>query len=168
MYQTGDKVVYGMHGVCMIVDLDQRMIDGKQVTYLVMEPVGQSGSRYLVPTHNAAAMEKVRPMLNREALEALLSSDEIKADAWIRDEGQRKQAYRELITSCDRKRLAQMLCTLYRFRVRQVSAGKKVHMCDENFLRDAEKVLSGEIAVILNVSSVEALNYLRDKLKEDA
>jgi len=168
MYQTGDKVLYGMHGVCMIAAQEQRAMDGKQVTYLVLEPVGQSGSRFLVPTHNSAAMAKVRPVLSAESLEALLSSDIVREDAWVRDESQRKQLYRELISSCDRQRLAQMICSLYRFRAALTAAGKKFHMCDENFLRDAEKILAGEIASTLDISSTEALKYLRSKLKEDA
>lgn len=168
MYQAGDKVIYGMHGVCVVTDLEKRVMDGKQVTYLALEPVGQSGSRFLVPTHNAAAMGKVRPMLSREALEELLSSVTVRTDAWVRDEGQRKQLYRELISSCDRQRLAQMVCTLYRYRAALAAAGKKFHMCDENFLRDAEKILSGEIASTLEIPSAEALRYLRNTLKEDA
>lgn len=166
MYQTGDKVVYGMHGVCLIVEFEKKVMDGKQVTYLVLEPVGQSGCRYMVPTHNAVAMGKVRPLLNREALEALLSSDMVRADAWIRDEGQRKQYYREVITGCDRQKLAQMISSIYRFRAVQTAAGKKIHMCDENFLRDAEKLLSSEIAVVLDIPVAEAVKYLRNKLRE--
>ena len=168
MYQTGDKVLYGIHGVCLVVELENRMIDGKQVVYLVLEPAGQSGSRYMVPTHNAAAMAKVRPVLCAEEMEKLLSSDVVREDAWIRDEGQRKQLYRELISSCDRQRLAQMIFSLYRYRKAQAAAGKKFHMCDENFLRDAEKILAGEIASTLEISSQEAIKYLRSKLKEDA
>ena len=57
MYQIGDQVVYGIHGVCCVVEQEERVIDRKRVTYLVLEPVGQDGSRYLVPTHNAAAMQ---------------------------------------------------------------------------------------------------------------
>jgi len=168
MYQVGESVVYGMHGVCMVVDFQEQLLDRKQVTYLVLEPVGQPGSRFMVPTHNAAAMGKVRPMLSRKTLEELLSSDTVRADAWIRDETQRKQCYRELITSCDRQKLAQMVHSLYRYRAAQTAVGKKIHMCDENFLRDAEKLLSGEIAATLDITSGEALKYLRNKLKEDA
>ena len=168
MYQTGDKVLYGIHGVCMVANLEKRVMDGKPVVYLVLEPSGQAGSRFLVPTHNAAAMAKVRPVMGAEALENLLSSDAVREDAWIQDEGQRKQLYRELISSCDRQRLAQMVCSLYRYRRAQAVAGKKFHMCDENFLRDAEKILAGEIAATLAIPSSEALKYLRSKLKEDA
>jgi len=168
MYQAGDKVIYGIHGVCIVADLEKKTVDGKQVTYLVLEPPGQPGSRFLVPTHNTAAMGKVRPMLSREELEDLLSSDAVKQDAWISEEGRRKQHYRELITGSDRQLLAQMVCSLYRYRRAQTAAGKRIHMCDENFLRDAEKLLSGEIAVTLEIPSGEALKYLRNKLKEDA
>jgi len=168
MYQIGDKVIYGMHGVCMVADLEKRIVDKKEVIYLALEPAGQSGSRFLVPTHNAAAMAKVRPVLSAEELENLLSSDAVREDAWVRDEGQRKQLYRELISSCDRQRLLQMISSLYRYRKTQTAAGKKFHMCDENFLRDAEKILSGEIASTLEIPSAEALKYLRNKLKEDA
>lgn len=167
MYQRGDKVLYGMHGVCVIVDLEQRRMDGKQVCFLVLEPVGRSGSRFLVPTHNAAAMGKVRPVLRKEAMEQLLSSDAVRLDTWVCDEGQRKQLYRELLSGYDRQRLVQMLFSLYRYRAAQTAAGKKFHLCDENFLRDAERNLSGEIASTLNISFGEALEYLREKLKED-
>ena len=166
MYQTGDKVVYGMHGVCLVADLEEREVDHKQVIYLVLEPLGQQGSRYMVPTHNVAAMAKVKPMLNRDALESLLESDTIRKDAWIPEESQRKQCYRELITGGDRQKLVQMVTSLYRHRRTQNAAGKKIHICDDNFLRDAEKQLAGEISVVLDMESTEALQYLRRKLKE--
>lgn len=168
MYQVGDKVVYGVHGVCMIVDQEERVIDRKRVTYLALEPVGQDGSRYLVPTHNAAAMAKLRGMLSREDLEALIQSDAVKADGWIRDENLRKQTYRDLIGSGDRAKLMQMVRTLYRHKAAQAAAGKKCHLCDENFLRDAEKLLASEVSIVMEVPPDQAKQYIRSKLKEDA
>lgn len=168
MYQVGDKVVYGVHGVCRIVDQEERVIDRKRVTYLALEPVGQDGSRYFVPTHNAAAMEKIRHMLSREELESMMDSEAVLADGWIQDENQRKQTYRELIGSGDRVRLMQMVRTLYRHRKAQAEAGKKCHLCDENFLRDAEKLLIGEFSIVLDMEPEQAKQYIRTKLKEDA
>ena len=167
MYQTGDKVVYGIHGVCVVADLEAREVDHRQMVYLVLEPLDQQGSRYMVPTHNAAAMAKVRPMLNRDTLESLQESDSIREDAWIQDENKRKQCYRELITCGDRQRLFQMVTSLYRHRRAQIAAGKKIHICDENFLRDAEKQLAGEISIVLDMESADALKYLRKKLQEE-
>ena len=165
MFQVGDQVVYGVHGVCIVADTEERVIDRKRRTFLVLEPVGQDGSRFLVPTHNETAMAKLRPMLTPEALEQLLHCEQIRQDKWIRDENQRKQTYRELIGSGDRVGLMQMVSSIYRFRLQQTAAGKRIHQCDEIFLRDAEKLLSGEIAIVLDMQPEEARSYLREKLK---
>jgi len=168
MYQIGEKVVYGVHGVCLVMDREERIVDREKRVYLALEPVQQDGSRYLVPTHNEAAMAKIRPMLSVSQLEALLDSQGVHTDSWIRDENQRKQTYRELIGSGDRVKLMQMVSTLYRHKAAQEAAGKKVHLCDDNFLRDAEKLLAGEFAVVLNMMPDQAKQYIRSKLKEDA
>ncbi len=168
LYQIEDQVIYGIHGVCKIVDLEERIIDRKSRNYLVLEPVGQDGSRFLVPTHNAAAMAKLRPVISKGQFELLMDSQEVRIDGWIRDENLRKQKYRELITSGDRVKLMQMAYTLYRHKTAQGAAGRKCHLCDENFLRDAEKLLASELAIVSNIDLDAARQYIRNKLKEDA
>ena len=167
MYQIGDRVVYGIHGVCRVMEKEERVVDRKTVKYLILEPMDQPGSRYMIPIHNALAMSKVKPMLTNEELTSLLESQEVSEDSWIRDENQRKQAYRELISCGDRVRLMQMVRTLYKHRSEQLTAKRKVHICDDNFLRDAEKLLSSEIAVVTGVGVEEARQFLRSKLKAD-
>ena len=167
MYQIGDQVVYGIHGVCNIVEQEKRVVDRKTVTYLVLEPVGQDGSRYLVPTHNQAAMGKLRPMLSPAELENLLHSSEIREDGWIREENLRKAAYKELITSGDRAGLLKMIYSLYNHKKNQMASGKKVHLADDNFLRDAEKLLASEISVVMNLPADEARAYLRKEMKAE-
>ena len=168
MFQVGDQVVYGIHGVCRVVDQEERVVDRKHVTYLALEPIGQGGSKYLVPTQNAAAMAKLRRMLSREELEAMLDSEEVRADSWIKDENLRKQTYRELINSGDRTRLICMVRTLYRHKAAQAAAGRKCHLCDENFLRDAEKLLTSEFSLVLDMEPEQVRKYVAEKLKEDA
>ena len=165
MYQTGDRVVYGIHGVCDVVDMEQRMVDRKKVSYLVLEPLGQPGSRYLVPTHNASAMSKLQKMLTREEMESLLTSREVRQDCLIPEENLRKQTYRILISSGDRQRLMAMVHTLYRHKKEQAEAGRKVHLCDDNFLRDAEKRLMGEAAIVMDMTTEEAKQFIRTKLQ---
>ena len=168
MYQVGDKVVYGTHGVCIIADQEERLVDRKHVTYLVLEPIGQGSSRYLVPTHNEVAMGKLKKMLTKELLETLIQSEMVQKDGWIKDENQRKQLYRELISSGNREKLMQMIKTLYHHKTAQAAAGKKCHICDENFLRDAEKLLISEVSVVMDMEPDLARQYIRRKLKEDA
>lgn len=167
MYQLGELVVYGVHGVCRIAAEEEKTIDRKRVVYLVLEPVSQSGSRFLVPTHNTAAMGKLRGLLTGEALDALLCSEETRQEFWIPEESRRKQTYREVISSADPKRVAAMVCTLYRHRSRQQAAGKKVHQSDDNFLRDGEKLLIGEAAIAFGWEPEQAKTYIRNRLQED-
>lgn len=168
MFCTGDQVVYGIHGVCSIVAQEKQIVNRKPVIYLVLEPLGQRGSRYLVPTQNAAAMAKLRPMLTREQMEALFASNEIRQNIWIPDENRRKQQYRELIGSGDREKLMQLVYTLYLHKQRQLDAGKKCHMIDDNFLRDAERLLASEVAVVLEIQQDQARQYIREHLSAEA
>ena len=164
MYQLGEKVVYGGHGVCCVAGQEERVVDKRTVTYLVLEPLGQGGSQFLVPTHNEVAMSRLRPLLTPEELDALLSLDQISPALWIREDNRRKQAYRELISSGDRARILGMLRTLYTHRENQLASGKKVHLCDDNFIRDAEKLISGEIALVLELPPDAAKQHLCQKI----
>lgn len=167
MYQIGEKVLYGIHGICRVSDMEERMVDRVKRQYLVLEPLDQTGAKYFVPTHNAAAFAKLRPILSREALEALLRSEEVKQEAWITDENARKQAYRELINSGDRTALIRMVGSLHRHKQEQIEAGRKFHLCDENFLRDAEKLLSAEFSLVLGIEPGQVGSYVLQAMNEE-
>ena len=164
MFETGQWVVYGVHGVCRVVGKEKQLVNRKRTEYLVLEPLAQNESRYFVPTANAAAMAKLREVLSAEDLKALLASDEIREDCWIADENQRKQYYRDLTANGDRVSILKMTHSLYRYKETQMAAGRKFHLCDDNFLRDAEKLLSSEIALVLEMTQEEARAYLRETL----
>lgn len=164
MFQLGDTVMYGAHGVCTIADVEIRRVDRKNLTYLVLEPLDKGSSRYYVPAQNEAAMSKLRSVLSRQELEDLIHSEKIREDGWIRDENQRKQSYKELMVSGDREGLLRAIHSIYRRRDALTATGRKIHLCDDNFLRDAEKMLTGEIAVTLDMTQAEARDFLRVKL----
>ena len=164
MYQVGQKVVYGIHGVCDIIDIEIKSVDRKKIPYFVLEPVEQPGTRYYVPSENPGALAKLSPLLSRQELETLLSETVGTKNAWIADENQRKLRYRELISSGDRRALMDMVCALYIHRREQAQLGKKFHLCDENFLRDGQKLLCSEFSVVLGLSQEETVSYLRSHL----
>ena len=105
MYQLGEFVVYGVHGVCLVSQIQERRVDRMTQQYLVLEPIGRGGSQYLVPMHNPAAMSKLSPLMTPQELEGLLSSESVKTDCWIPEENRRKQSYRELSGSASREKL---------------------------------------------------------------
>jgi len=166
MYQVGQKVVYGIHGVCCIQEIETKTVDRKKIPYFVLEPLDQPGARYYIPTENPAALKKMNPLLSRSELEMLLTECRSSDGSWIADENQRKLRYRELISSGDRRALVIMVHTLRLYKQQQVEQGKKFHLCDENFLRDAEKLLCSEFSVVLELSREETAGYLRNYFED--
>lgn len=160
MYQVSQLVVYGIHGVCRIVQMEERRVDRQCVSYYVLEPLSQPGTRYLIPSQNAAALAKIRPLLERECLIEMLRKKPNEQD-WIPDENRRKQYYRQIITSGDAGALIRMLQCLENYKQAQAQIGRRLHMCDENFLRDAQKVLRGEISTVLEISEREIPAYIQ-------
>ncbi len=156
--------MYGVHGICRVADVEQRMVDRKSVRYLVLEPRDQSGSRFLVPSENPNAMAKLRPVLSAAQVEELLASPEVRQDGWIADENRRKQYYRDVIGSGDRAALLRMVNTLHNHKTAQQAAGRKVHICDENFLRDAQRLLSTEFSQALGIAPSEVGDYVISKM----
>lgn len=165
MYQIGQQVVYGIHGVCSIVDLEERTVDRKKISYFVLEPLEQPGTRYYIPSQNQAALSKIRPLMDRQSLQAMLTVENM-GDAWISDENKRKQYYREIINGVDSPALLRMVYALQRHKQAQAEAGRKLHLCDENFLRDAQRVLSGELSIVLQIPTNEVPAYIQSQLGE--
>ncbi len=157
--------MYGIHGVCRVIGTEKQLVNRKRTQYLVLEPLSQTESRFYLPTENPTAMAKLKAVLSRDELTALIASEEVHQDGWIQEENQRKLYYRELIGSGDRVALMRMVSALYRYKQAQVEAGRKFHQSDENFLRDAEKLLASEIALVMELTQEQARDYLRRQLQ---
>ena len=160
MFACGEYVVYGCHGVCVIADIEAKKVNKNTIEYYVLEPMEQPGTRFYVPSQNAVVAAKMQPLLSKQELDDILASGAVNDDFWISDENQRKQRYRELITSMDRVALLSMVHTLYKHKARQLAAGHKFHICDENFLRDAKKLLDCEISCVLGIPQSEVEAYI--------
>lgn len=165
MYQAGQYVIYGIHGACRVVGTEKQLVNRKRTEYLVLEPLYKSESKFYLPTQNPTALAKLKSVLSREELEALISSEEIRGNCWIQEENLRKQHYRELTASGDRTELMQMVCALYRYKDEQMASGRKFHQCDDNFLRDAERQLCSEISLVMEMEPEQARDYLRTALR---
>lgn len=168
MHEIGDMIVYGTHGVCTILGVEERTVDRKKVEYFVLEPMEQPGARFYVPTQNQAAVSKLRKLLTAQQLDAILHSDEVRQNSWIADEGRRKQYYRDLITSGDRAAILRMVNSLHRHKQEQAEAGRKFHLCDENFLREAEKLLSAEFSMVLGIPADQVGTYVLKAISKES
>ena len=164
MYQLGQMIVYGSHGVCMILDLEEKRIDGKSIGYFVLEPVDQPGTRYYLPAANPAALAKSRPLSTKEQLHDYICNP-LGEDLWIDHENRRKQRYRELITSVDLRAMIDMVRIVRNHRQLQLAQGRKFHQCDDNFLRDAQRIVTTEVSVVLQIPMDQVEGYLQQVIE---
>lgn len=167
MYQIGDRVLYSSHGVCQIVSTQERVIDRRRIEYFVLEPIGQPGCQFLIPSGNPAVLAKLRPLLTKDELDAMLHSEAVHQDFWISDENARKLRYKELISSADRTAILGMVYTLNLHKKLLLEAGRKFHQCDENFMNDAKKLLSGEFALVLGIERSQVEEYILSAMENN-
>ena len=162
MYQIGSIVIYGIHGVCSILETEVKKIDRKNVEYYVLQPLDHPDARYYIPVHSPAAVSKMHPILTKAEIDSLFSNPALYTQSWIEDENERKQLYKTVVTCGDRSKLIGLISMLHNHRKQQLDSGRKFHACDENFLRDAEKIINGELSLVLNIPRNEVGAYIHN------
>ena len=165
MYQIGEQVLYGIHGVCRITAVERMRFGKEKAEYYVLQPMNQPESKFYVPVKNEAAVAKLRPLMTREELLALLHDEDVRSTPFIADESQRRQSYRELINSGDRAQLMGMIAALHRQKQSLESSGRKFHQSDENFLQDAEKLLNAEFSQVFSLAPTEVRGFILRELE---
>ena len=161
MFQINDTVLYGAQGVCRITEITRRAVDGRQIDYYVLKPLFNKGGTLLVPMGNAALLSRMRPVLSREELHGLIGALAQKTSPWIENENERKEKYRQALTSADRLDLLCLLRALYEHRQTLLGLGKKVHAIDERFCKDAEKIVCDEFSYVLDIERDQVTPYIQ-------
>lgn len=167
MFEINDYVSYGVHGVCRIINKEVKVLNKKRVEYYVLEPLGQSGARFYIPVNNEVASGKLHTLITSDELQKLLSRDVLDGCNWITDENTRKQHYKDILSSSDRKALMRTVHSLCKYKEQLELAGKKFHICDENFLRDAKRLLDSEFSIVLGIPQSEVSAYVQNILNTD-
>lgn len=165
MYEIGQQVLYGTHGVCAVTAVEVMRFGKNKAKYYVLEPLTQPGTQFYIPVENEAAVGKLRPLMTREELLAILHDDEVRNTPFIQDENQRKLHYRELLHSGDRPGLMGMISALHRHKRELADTGRKFHQSDENFLQDAEKLLNAEFSQVFGLDSKEVRSFILRELE---
>lgn len=165
MFQVNDVVVYGAQGVCKIVAIDSKKIDGVTKQYFVLKPENNSGSTFYVPTWNEKALEKMRKVMSIEAINSLIDSMPKLAPTWISNEKERKETYTKILASGDQLAIIPMLQALFLHKKALLSQGKRMHISDENFIKDAASLLYNEWQYVLNVDKSELIAYICERIE---
>ena len=164
MFQIGEQVIYGTEGVCRVERIETLHVGKQSGRYYVLSPIDRRGSTVYVPLDNERLTARIKRILTAEELNALLDAAADEALLWLEDANERKALYTQVLLDGDRRKLLRLMRTLYLRRVALVQRGKHLRAADEQALRDAERTLNGEFALVLNIPRHEVPAYLHARL----
>jgi CarD family transcriptional regulator len=164
MFSIGDVVSYGSAGVCRIDGECEQKVKGEKKKYLVLKPVHRTNSTVYVPMDNETLMGRLKSLLTFEEVEELIEAMPDENTAWISDDSERTEKFKEIIKGSDRLALVRMVRMLYLRRQEQTAKGRKLRSSDEYFLKDAESKLFDEFSVVLGIKPEDVVEFIGKKL----
>ncbi len=167
MFQVNDVIIYGAQGICKIAGTEEKTIGGKKKTYFVLKPVSDKGSTIFVPTDNELALKKMRRLLTRDEIHTLIDSMPEENALWVANENARKELYKSILARSDHLELIQMIKAIYAHKKEREAEGKRLHMSDERFFKDAEQALYNEFRYVLDLRDRDdMMSYIFARLEK--
>lgn len=164
MFEIGEKVLYSVNGVCEITDITEKTFGKTVMKYYVLKPLYNESSTLFVPVNNENLVKKMKKLMTKSELDAVLNNVSKKENNWNDNEVQRKEEFRQTISFGNISDILIQLKAVWIHRIKQNEKGRKLHITDEIFLRDAEKLIKEEIATVIGVNQDEVIPYIKDKI----
>lgn len=160
MYHPGDMIIYGGEGVCRVDAVGTPEIPGTDPgkTYYTLSPLYRTG-KVFIPTDTAVFM---RPVISRpEAEELVRRIPEIQASIYEnRNLRLLNEHYQEILQSHSCEDMLLLIKGVYAKRKEVQAQGKKPGLVDERYMKRAEELLYGELAVALDIPKDEVCSYI--------
>lgn len=160
MFEKGELIICGGHGVCRVVDITDNPIDrlDRKRKYYLLAPVFEKTSTIYTPVDNEKII--MRRIMNKEEAEKLIAHIREIDVMWVEEEKRREQTYKDALRTYDSRSLMQIIKTLYQRKRVRINEGKKVLSSDEQYLRKAEELLYSEMSLALSIPKDEVEAYI--------
>lgn len=160
MYQVGEMIIYGGENVCKVEAVGPLALSGfkgdKQ--YYTLAPLYREGKIYAPVDTNVF----MRPILSREEAEELVRNipDIEAASCTDRNPRLLGEYYQRMIRSRSCVSMVQVIKTAYSKRKARQARGSKPGLVDERYMKRAEDLLYGELAVALDIPREEVGDHI--------
>ncbi len=164
MYKVGDMILYGRTGVCTVEGVEEKLLRGEKTPQLFysLKPLYQNCS---ISTPVASKVFS-RHIITRDEAEKLIAAlPSLEAEPYHnRNLNQLREYYRAKIELYDCFELARLCISIYRKRVDAETQKRKLGAVDERFLKEAEDLLYGELAAVLEIERNQVQRYIHATL----
>lgn len=164
MFKINDYIIYGSTGICQITDIrDEKFGRNESKTYYIINPIYVENSTIYAPV--GLSESKMKKAMSVEEAYDLIKTIPEDDDVWVDDDNQRKDKFSKIIKGGDRAELVTLIRTLYNKKEEKINCGKKVHTSDEKFMKEAEKLLYEELALVLNIEREEVIPFIAGEIE---
>lgn len=162
MYQPGDMIVYGSTGVCRVKEITKPDFQKGEQLYYALEPLYQDGVIY-TPVDTKVFM---RPVITQAEAEALIDKIPTMTTAAYHNSVLREleEHYTTYLKSHDCGDLIELAMSIYAKKQDLAIQHRKFGAVDERFMKRAEDLLYGELAVALSIDKAQVSAYISDRV----
>ena len=148
MFSIGEKVMYGGTGVCVVEEITSVKFSASQPgkPYYLLRPMYQTGT---IQTPADSGKVPIRPVMNRSEAEAVIDAmPTVPAEICTeKNLSALRNYYQKQITSFDSMDLIRLAKSIRAKKIEAEKRQKRIGSTDEKYLRRAEELLFGELAV---------------------
>jgi CarD family transcriptional regulator len=158
-FKVGEKIVYPNHGVTVVEQIGQSVIDGAQHTYYHLRLLANN-SRLMVPVANIDRVG-LRPLYGTKHIKGLLTLLETNNGSGTRDW---KDRYRENVEKMKTGRLEDVADVLRNLNM--ISKRKSLSFREKKMYERAKHLLVSEIAIVKGIAEPEAETLIEKSLNK--
>ena len=163
MFNVDDYIMYGKTGVCKVVDItNEKFINGEKRKYYILSPIYNNDTVIKIPLDNDKV--PMRKVISKCDMTTLINDIPNMEILWIDDEKKRIAQFETMLKSGQCEELIKLIKSIKFSKKYARSIGKKLEQPDRDIMKEAERLLTEEFAIILNVYPNEASSYILSKI----
>lgn len=163
MFNVDDYIMYGKTGVCKVVDItNEKFINGEKRKYYILSPIYNNDTIIKIPLDNDKV--PMRKVISKGDMTALINDIPNMEILWIDDEKKRIAQFETMLKSGQCEELIKLIKSIKFSKKYARSIGKKLEQPDRDIMKEAERLLTEEFAIILNVYPNEASSYILSQI----
>lgn len=165
MYKVGDLIIYGGTGVCRIDEITNHSPTEtlKDRLFYILSPLYQN-CKIFAPTDNVKII--MRPVIAQDEAEQLIDMiPTIQAEPYSNSStNQLIEHYKQWMKSYKCLDLLELCMSIYEKRKIAKQQNRKLGYVDENYMKRAEDLLFGELAVALEIDKQDVPDYIENRI----
>lgn len=168
MFNIGDTVMHPGMGVCKIENIKTETFSrAMQRNFYILKPLYENNNTTIyVPVDSPKPI--LKKLITKEDIQGLIKSLKNDTDVlWVDNDLQRKELFSTIIKEGNREKLIKLIKELHERKEERQQSGKRLHISDERFLLEAEKLLHQELAYTMHIEPEEVASFIIESLNAD-